>query len=154
MQREASDKISGFAERSMQTNASLINGDKVQQSDREKQVLDSMERIASRRISEIAEQKEEYREQMKHEQQRTDQNQERALNYTTRVTEVDALHPVGNNKEMTYCIENFGSQVSFSLEQIKAFIAGGIVTPETLVTIQGRKLPAKECAELQPLFKW
>ena len=153
MQREASDKISGFAERSMQTNASLISGDKMQQSNREKQILDSMERIASQRISEIAEQKEEYREQMKHEQQRTDQNQERALNYTTRVTEIDALHPVGNNKEMTYCIENFGNQVSFSLEQIKAFIAGGIVTPETLVTIQGRKLPAKECAELQPLFK-
>lgn len=153
MQREASDKISGFAERSMQTNASLISGDKMQQSNREKQILGSMERIASQRISEIAEQKEEYREQMKHEQQRTDQNQERALNYTTRVTEIDALHPVGNNKEMTYCIENFGNQVSFSLEQIKAFIAGGIVTPETLVTIQGRKLPAKECAELQPLFK-
>lgn len=153
MQREASDKISGFAERSMQTNASLISGDKMQQSNREKQILDSMERIASQRISEIAEQREEYREQMKHEQQRTDQNQERALNYTTRVTEIDALHPVGNNKEMTYCIENFGNQVSFSLEQIKAFVAGGIVTPETLVTIQGRKLPAKECAELQPLFK-
>ena len=153
MQRENTDKMMGFAERSMQTNASLISGDKMQQSDREKQVLNSMERIASRRISEIAEQKEEYREQMKHEQQRTDQNQERALNYTTRVTEIDALHPVGNNKEMTYCIENFGNQVSFSLEQIKAFIAGGIVTPETLVTIQGRKLPAKECAELQPLFK-
>lgn len=153
MQRENTDKMMGFAERSMQTNASLISGDKMQQSDREKQVLNSMERIASRRISEIAEQKEEYREQMKHEQQRTDQNQERALNYTTRVTEIDALHPVGNNKEMTYCIENFGNQVSFSLEQIKAFVAGGIVTPETLVTIQGRKLPAKECAELQPLFK-
>ena len=153
MQRENTDKMMGFAERSMQTNASLISGDKMQQSDREKQVLNSMERIASRRISEMAEQKEEYREQMKHEQQRTDQNQERALNYTTRVTEIDALHPIGNNRETTYCIENFGNQVSFSLEQIKAFVAGGIVTPETLVTIQGRKLPAKECAELQPLFK-
>ncbi len=86
-QRQGTENLLGFAERAMQTNASLVKNDSERRDENERRQLDSMERIATQRISEVGGMKEEYREQMRLQQERTDFNQKIALEYTTKVRE-------------------------------------------------------------------
>ena len=86
-QKHSAENLMGFAERVMQTNASLVKNDSERRDENERRQLDSMERIATQRISEVSGMKEEYREQMRLQQERTDLNQKIALEYTTKVRE-------------------------------------------------------------------
>lgn len=86
-QKHSAENLMGFAERAMQTNASLVKNDSERRDENERRQLDSMERIATQRISEVSGMKEEYREQMRLQQERTDLNQKIALEYTTKVRE-------------------------------------------------------------------
>ena len=49
--------------------------------------MGGMAQMGNQRISDVEKMKDEYRDQAIHQQQRTDQTQDSALNYTTRVTE-------------------------------------------------------------------
>ena len=67
-------------------------------------MMTGMSQMGSQRVGEVEKMKEEYRDQAIHQQERTDRTQDRALNYTTRVTEssqesnptitVNTVHPV------------------------------------------------------------
>lgn len=150
MQQQATDKMMGFAERSMQTNASLVSGEASKRDEREQQQFDRIERVASQRIADVKEQKDEYREQMKHEQQRVDQNQEKALNYTTRTTEAELRAPK-ETPAKSYQLEPFGP-VPFTFEQVAAFVANGMINKQTVISANGVKQPAHVYPELKPVF--
>lgn len=103
------DKMMEFARRSMEVNAGVASGVIRSQQENEREHFNRYERISTHRMGEmgayseqrmddIRTQKEEYREQMKYEQQRHDFHQDKALNYTTKVTERNInwptkLHP-------------------------------------------------------------
>lgn len=86
-QSHEAENLMGFAERAMQTNASLIKNDSERRDESERRQMDSIERIATQRISEVNGMKEEYRDQMRLQQERTDLNQKIALEYTAKVRE-------------------------------------------------------------------
>ena len=103
-QRHGAENLMGFAERAMRTNASLIKDDSERRGESERHRMDSMERIATQRISEVSDMKEEYREQMRLQQERTDINQNIALEYATKVREPRRLvSPAGDNVECPSC---------------------------------------------------
>lgn len=94
------DKMMEFARRSMEVNAGVASGVIRSQQENEREHFNRYERISAHRMGEmgayseqrmddIRTQKEEYREQMKYEQQRHDLHQDKALNYTTKVTEAE-----------------------------------------------------------------
>lgn len=150
-QEQMMNKMMGFSERSMQVNASLVSGEAIKRDEKEKEQFDRLERMASQRIADTNMQKEEYREQMKHEQQRFDENQERSLNYTTRITEADLRAAKAKPQETAFCVEGFGN-IPFTLEQVAAFITAGTINKRTVITANGTKRYAEDFPELNVLF--
>ena len=104
-QRQGAENLMGFAERAMQTNASLIKDDSERRGESERRQMDSMERIATQRISEVDGMKEEYREQMRLQQERTDLNQKIALEYTTKGRGLGKMSASENKVECPSCGE-------------------------------------------------
>lgn len=107
--------------------------------------------IAASRTAEAKEQKEEYRQQMQHEQQRVDATQDKALNYTTRVTEAQVQSQQASKGPKTYKIASMGG-VEFNIDQIKPLVAAGAITARTIIEIDGEKTFAEDCPDLEFLF--
>ena len=158
-----------FAKHSMEVNVGVANNAIRGQQENEKEHFNRYERISTYRIGELGNyseqrmndirtQKEEYREQMKYEQQRHDLHQDKALNYTTKVTEAESKSPnqqsVSYRRKQTveYFIEQIGP-VPFQLEQVKAFVKAGIVTESTIIQVSGMKCYASDLVELKDAFK-
>lgn len=158
-----------FAKHSMEVNVGVANNAIRGQQENEKEHFNRYERISTYRIGELGNyseqrmndirtQKEEYREQMKYEQQRHDLHQDKALNYTTKVTEAESKSPnqqsVSYRRKQTveYFIEQLGP-VPFQLEQVKAFVKAGIVTESTIIQVSGMKCYASDLVELKDAFK-
>ena len=157
-----------FAKHSMEVNAGVASGVVRNQQENEREHFNRYERISTyrmgelgsyseQRIDDIRTQKEEYREQMKYEQQRHDLHQDKALNYTTKVTEAEykSSHQPStrekSKRETEYYIEDMGP-VPFQLMQLKAFIKKGMIDKSTVIQVSGAKYYAEDLAELKESF--
>ena len=162
------DKVMNFAKHSMEVNAGVASGVVRNQQENEREHFNRYERISTyrmgelgsyseQRIDDIRTQKEEYREQMKYEQQRHDLHQDKALNYTTKVTEAEykSSHQPStrekSKRETEYYIEDMGP-VPFQLMQLKAFIKKGMIDKSTVIQVSGAKYYAEDLAELKESF--
>lgn len=116
------------------------------------------------RMDDLNAMKEEYREQMKHEQGRVDSTQDKALNYTTKVTMAEAKRHISKESakgaaenpvdagSKSYKIPEFGEQ-TFSFDQVVAYIANGVVEPTTEFEVDGELITTADITELYPLLK-
>lgn len=118
---------------------------------------------ATGRMDELNAMKEEYRQQMQHEQERTDASQDKALNYTTKLSMAESKRPLqkgpegktsATEKEETtgYVIPEFGEK-KYTFEQIVAYISNGVVDPSTEFEVDGELVPAADISEFYPLLK-
>lgn len=162
------DKVMNFAKHSMEVNAGVASGVVRNQQENEREHFNRYERISTYRMGElesyseqrmddIRTQKEEYRKQMKHEQQRHDLHQDKALSYTTKVTEAEykSSHQPSikekSKRETEYYIEDMGP-VPFQLMQLKVFIKKGMIDKSTVIQVAGAKYYAGDLAELKESF--
>lgn len=79
--------------------------------------------------------KDEYRQQMQHEQARVDHTQDSALNYTTKVTQSSVSSSSGKPEEKKYYLPDFGQ--SYSRKEIENYIMQEVVRPETEIDANG-----------------
>lgn len=135
------------------------------QQDRERENFDRFERIATHRMDEFegnAQQrlagermlKDEYREQMRHEQQRHDIHQDKALNYTAQVTEAGykSNKPTVVKEKPVYFVEDMGD-VPFQLDQLKAFVKNGVIHKKSIIRTSDAKLYAGDLTDLKESFQ-
>ena len=148
--RQILSQMMQFSQNTIQT---IATGQSVQQQAN----LDAIQKVAGVRISQTEAMKEEYRHQMAHEQSRTDATQDKALNYTTKVTqerikaEAKPSKSVSRNEEQMYRIPDFG--LEYSLKEIGNFILNGIIDPDTELVINGETFTVAEVEELYPFLE-
>lgn len=162
------NQMMDFAKHSMEINAGVASGVVRSQQENEREHFNRYERVSTSRMGEmgayseqrmndIRTQKEEYREQMKYEQQRHDLHQDKALNYTTKVTEAEykSSHQTSSKdrskRETEYYIEDMGP-VPFQLMQLKAFVKKGMIDKRTVIQVSGSKFYAGDLVELKESF--
>lgn len=124
-----------FAQSGMQTNAQMAANMAAGQAVSQQAQLDAMQNIAAGRQAEVNAMKNEYRQQMQHEQARVDHTQDTALNYTTKVTQSSAATPVPKSDDKQYYLPDFGQ--SYSRNEIENYIMQGVVTPNTEIDANG-----------------
>jgi hypothetical protein len=166
--KENMERFASFAEKAMTLQSSNTSAQQALSEERETRNFDRLERIATHRMDEsyaneqhrtedIRDQKEEYRAQMMHEQQRHDEHQDKALGYTTRLSEAEARTPKKQgaeqpSKELTYIIDDLGG-VNFTLPQVKGLIQSGVIHKLTVIkTSEPRKCYAEDIRELKEVF--
>lgn len=142
----------------MQTNATMATNMAAGQAAQQQSNLEAIQNVAGARHAQTEAMKDEYHKQMEHEQKRTDAAQDRALNYTTKVTqeEIKAAAKSGkgqvNLKEETpYYLPDFGT--NYSLKEIGEFILNGTIDPETELEVNGEPLTVAEVDELLPFLE-
>lgn len=142
----------------MQTNATMATNMAAGQAAQQKANLDAIQNVAKARLDQTEAMKEEYHKQMEHEQKRTDAAQDKALNYTTKVTQEEIKATAKNGKakknskeENPYYLPDFGT--SYSLKEIGEFILNGTIDPETEVEVNGESLTVAEVEEFLPFLE-
>lgn len=137
----------------MQTNATMASNMAVGQAAQQQANLDAIQNIAGARLVQTENMKEEYRKQMEHEQRRTDSAQDKALNYTTRVSQevIKAeANPVSNDKPYYY-LPDFGA--NYSLKEVGNLILNGSIDPESELEVDGVLMTVAEVDELLPFLE-
>lgn len=147
-----------FAQSGMQTNAQMAANMAAGQAAGQQAQLDAMQNIAGARIAQTEGMKEEYRTQMEHEQKRTDAAQDKALNYTTKVTqeEIKAEAKLGKTTsepqaKAPYYLPDFGADYTF--KEVGNLILNGTIDPETELEVNGESLTVAEVDELLPFLE-
>ena len=147
-----------FAQSGMQTNAQMAANMAAGQAAGQQAQLDAMQNIAGARIAQTEGMKEEYRAQMEHEQKRTDAAQDKALNYTTKVTqeEIKAEAKLGKTTsepqaKAPYYLPDFGAD--YTLKEVGNLILNGTIDPETELEVNGESLTVAEVDELLPFLE-
>ena len=147
-----------FAQSGMQTNAQMAANMAAGQAAGQQAQLDAMQNIAGARIAQTEGMKEEYRTQMEHEQKRTDSAQDKALNYTTKVTqeEIKAEAKLGKTTsepqaKAPYYLPDFGAD--YTLKEVGNLILNGTIDPETELEVNGESLTVAEVDELLPFLE-
>ena len=147
-----------FAQSGMQTNAQMAANMAAGQAAGQQAQLDAMQNIAGARIAQTEGMKEEYRTQMEHEQKRTDAAQDKALNYTTKVTqeEIKAEAKLGKTTseplaKVPYYLPDFGAD--YTLKEVGNLILNGTIDPETELEVDGETLTVAEVDELLPFLE-
>lgn len=141
----------------MQTNASMAANMAAGQAAQNQAQMEAIQNIAGARVAQSEGMKEEYRKQMEHEQKRTDAAQDKALNYTTKVTQEEIKAAVKTGKtsskpeEQMYYIPDFGSE--YSLKEVGNLILNGSIDPETELEVNGESLTVAEVDELLPFLE-
>ena len=142
----------------MQTNATMATNMAAGQAAQQQANLDALQNIAGARLSQTEAMKDEYHKQMEHEQKRTDAAQDKALNYTTKVTqeEIKATAKTSNveteSKEKTsYYLPDFGAE--YTLKEVGNLILNGTIDPETELEVNGESLTVAEVDELLPFLE-
>lgn len=165
MQQESSDKSSDrqmeliremmdFAKSSNATTASVVGGVVAAKAQGEKELRESMERVATKRIGEVDDMKKEYQDELHKEQKRTDATQDKALNYTTKITLADAKSSgkaETKSGEKRYIVEGLGNK-AVSFEVLSSYISNGVVIPSTEITVDGDTMLAVDIEELFPIL--
>lgn len=164
-QQESSDKSAAnqmammqqmldFAKTTSATTASIVGNVSASKAQSEKELRESMERVATKRIGEVDEMKKEYQEELHKEQKRTDTAQDKALNYTTKITlsesKSTAKSVVSDNAKY-YIVENLESK-EVTFEMLSTYVANGIVLPTDPITVNGQSMMAMEIDELYPVL--
>ncbi len=140
----------------MQMNANMATNMATGQAAQQQANLDAIQNIAGARMSQTEAMKEEYRKQMEHEQKRTDAAQDKALNYTTKVTqeEIKATAKAGesalSNEEQMYFYPVFSSK--YTLKEIGNFILDEVIDAETELEKNGVTLSVAEMEEFFPFL--
>ena len=124
-----------FAKSGMQTNAQMAADMAAGQAAGQQAQLDAMQNIAAGRQAEVNAMKDEYRQQMMHEQARVDHTQDIALNYTTKVTQSSESASATDNQEKKYYLPDFGQ--SYTRKEIESYIMQGVVQPNTEIDTNG-----------------
>lgn len=124
-----------FAQSGMQTNAQMAANMAAGQQATQQAQLDAMQNIAAGRQADVNAMKDEYRQQMQHEQARVDHTQDAALNYTTKVTQSTNTVPAPKTEEKKYYLPDFGQ--SYSRQEIENYIMQGVVRPDTEIDANG-----------------
>ena len=117
---------------------------------------------ATGRMDELKAMKDEYHEEAHRQQERTDKTQDKALNYTTKITSAEMKRPQSKDakvidsnsavkEEIGYIIQEFGEKL-FSFEQIATYISSGVVTPATEFEVDGEPVNAADISEFYPLL--
>lgn len=142
----------------MQTNATMATNMAAGQASQQQANLEAIQNVAGARLSQVESMKEEYHKQMEHEQKRTDAAQDKALNYTTKVTqeEIKADAKVANKKNDTeensqYYLPDFGT--NYTLKEIGNLILNGTIDQETELEVNGTSLTVADIDELFPFLK-
>lgn len=147
-----------FAQSGMQTNAKMAANMAASQAAGLQAQLDAMQNIAGVRIAQTEGMKEEYRTQMEHEQKRTDAAQDKALNYTTKVTQEETKVKARLGKTSSepqvkapYYLPDFGAD--YTLKEMGNLILNGTIDPETELELNGELLTVAEVDELLPFLE-
>ena len=142
----------------MQTNANMATNMAAGQAAQQQANIDALQNVAGARISQTEAMKDEYRKQMEHEQKRTDAAQDKALNYTTKVTQeeikaVSKNSKVENNsnEDAPYYIPDFGA--NYTLKEVGNLVLNGTIDPETELEVNGESLTVAEVDELLPFLE-
>lgn len=142
----------------MQTNATMATNMAAGQASLQQANLDAIQNVAGARLAQTESIKDEYHKQMEHEQKRTDAAQDKALNYTTKVTqeEIKAGAKAASKKNVAddkspYYIPDFGA--SYSLKEVGNLILNGTIEPETELEVNGDSLTVAEIDELLPFLE-
>lgn len=142
----------------MQTNATMATNMAAGQASQQQANLDAIQNVAGARLAQTESMKEEYHKQMEHEQKRTDAAQDKALNYTTKVTqeEIKAGAKIASKKndaddKPPYYIPDFGA--NYSLKEVGNLILNGTIDPETELEVNGDSLTVAEIDELLPFLE-
>lgn len=135
----------------MQTNATMATNMAAGQAEQTKIQMQTMQSIAGARVSQAEGMKEEYRKQMEHEQKRTDATQDKALNYTTKITqeEIKASAKTGAKapaaEDKPYFVPDFSN--SYTKKEVENYILQGIIGPESDIQKDGEDMKVFECEE-------
>lgn len=147
-----------FAQSGMQTNAQMAANMAAGQAVGQQAQLDAVQNIAGVRIAQTEGMKEEYRTQMEHEQKRTDAAQDKALNYTTKVTQEETKSKAKLGKTSSapqvkapYYLPDFGAD--YTLKEMGNLILNGTIDPETELEVNGELLTVAEVDELLPFLE-
>lgn len=147
-----------FAQSGMQTNAQMAANMAAGQAVGQQAQLDAVQNIAGVRIAQTEGMKEEYRTQMEHEQKRTDAAQDKALNYTTKVTQEETkakakLCKTSSDPQVKapYYLPDFGAD--YTLKEMGNLILNGTINPETELEVNGELLTVAEVEELLPFLE-
>ena len=124
-----------FAQSGMQTNAQMAANMAAGQQAGQQAQLNAMQNIAAGRQAEVNAMKDEYRQQMQHEQGRVDRTQDAALNYTTKVTQSSNVNPATKSEDKKYYLPDFGQ--AYSRQEIENYIMQGVVNPNTEIDANG-----------------
>ena len=124
-----------FAQSGMQTNAQMAANMTAEQAAGQQAQLDAMQNIAAGRQAEVNAMRDEYRQQMMHEQARVDHTQDTALNYTTKVTQTAAPASTPSKQSKEYYLPDFGQ--SYTRQEIENYIMQGVVQPDTEIDANG-----------------
>lgn len=142
----------------MQTNATMATNMAAGQAAQQQANLDALQNVAGARIAQTEAIKDEYHRQMEHEQKRTDTAQDRALNYTTKITqeEIKAAAKTGkavkdSKEKAPYYLPDFGAD--YTLKEIGNLILNGTIDPDTELEVNGETLTVAEVDELLPFLE-
>ena len=142
----------------MQTNATMATNMAAGQAAQQQANLDALQNVAGARLAQTEAMKDEYHKQMEHEQKRTDAAQDKALNYTTKVTqeEIKAAAKTGktqkeSKEDAPYYIPDFGAD--YTLKEVGNLILNGTIDPETELEVNGESLTVAEVDELLPFLE-
>ena len=142
----------------MQTNATMATNMAAGQAAQQQANLDALQNVAGARVAQTEAIKDEYHRQMEHEQKRTDTAQDRALNYTTKITqeEIKAAAKTGkavkdSKEKAPYYLPDFGAD--YTLKEIGNLILNGTIDPDTELEVNGETLTVAEVDELLPFLE-
>lgn len=157
-QAEMMKQMMAMMQGAMQTNATMATNMAAGQAAQQQANLDAIQNVAGARIAQTEAMKDEYHKQMEHEQKRTDAAQDKALNYTTKVTqeEIKAAAKTGKvqkelKEDAPYYIPDFGAD--YTLKEIGNLILNGSIDPETELEVNGESLTVAEVDELLPFLE-
>ena len=157
-QAEMMQKMMSMMQDALHTNANMAANMASGQAVQQQANLEAIQNVSGARLSDSESMKEEYRKQMEHEQKRTDAAQDKALNYTTKLSqeEIKSRATTGkekgtSNEQTLYYIPDFGAD--YSLKEVGNLILNGTIDPETELEVNGVSLTVAEVDELLPFLE-
>ena len=117
--------------------------------------MDETHSVDNRRYEDVRQSKEEYRQQMMHQQQRLDDQQDKALDYTTRSNTRRTQRESDSHKNESandiFMVEEMGD-VPFTLTQLVRLVSNGIINKRSIIIVHGTQIYAEDIPELKQAF--